>query len=131
VAVGDVYSETPHVGRGGWTWYTGSAGWLYRAGIEWILGLRVRGARLVLDPCIPSGWPGFTATYQHGAARYEIVVDNPARVCRGVATLELDDVDLSDRTGIPLCDAPGTHHVRVVLGGGESHPSAATGRRPS
>ncbi len=53
VVVGDVYSEAPHVGRGGWTWYTGSAGWLYRAGIEWLLGVRVQGTRLVVEPVHP------------------------------------------------------------------------------
>jgi cyclic beta-1,2-glucan synthetase len=131
VAVGDVYSEAPHVGRGGWTWYTGSAGWLYRAGIERVLGIRVQGARLVLDPCIPSAWPGFTATYQHGAARYEIVVENPTSICRGVATLELDDVALTDRSGIPLCAAPGTHRVWVVMGHADPATPAPTGSGPS
>ncbi len=53
VVAGDIYGEPPHVGRGGWTWYSGSAGWLYRAGMEWILGFRVRGATLSIDPCIP------------------------------------------------------------------------------
>ncbi len=55
VACGDVYAEPAHVGRGGWTWYTGSAGWMYRAGLEWILGFRLRGATLLIDPCIPEG----------------------------------------------------------------------------
>ena len=55
VVCADVYAEPPHVGRGGWTWYTGSAGWMYRAGLEWILGFRVRGATLLLDPCVPQG----------------------------------------------------------------------------
>ena len=59
VAAADVYAEPPHVGRGGWTWYTGSAGWMYRAGIEWILGFRLRGTRLHIDPCIPRAWRGF------------------------------------------------------------------------
>ena len=57
VMAGDVYSEPPHAGRGGWTWYTGSAGWMYRAGVEWILGFRLRGAVLHVDPCIPRAWP--------------------------------------------------------------------------
>jgi cyclic beta-1,2-glucan synthetase len=62
VVAADVYSEPPHVGRGGWTWYTGAAGWMYRAGIEGILGLRREGAYLVIAPCIPAGWPGFSAS---------------------------------------------------------------------
>jgi cyclic beta-1,2-glucan synthetase len=116
VVVGDIYSEAPHVGRGGWTWYTGSAGWLYRAGIEWLLGVRVRGTRLVVDPCIPSGWPGFTLALRYRSARYNIVVENPGEVCRGVAVLELDGVALDDRTGVPLADDQRSHRVRAVLG---------------
>ena len=69
----------PHVGRGGWTWYTGSAGWMQRAGVESILGLRVRGDVLELDPCIPKDWPRFEMTLRHRSARYEIVVENPGR----------------------------------------------------
>jgi cyclic beta-1,2-glucan synthetase len=117
VVVGDIYSEPPHVGRGGWTWYTGSAGWLYRAGIEWLLGVRVQGTRLVVDPCIPSGWPVFTLALRHRSARYDITVENPAGVCRGVAVLEVDGVALDDLTGIPLTDDQRSHRVRAVLGG--------------
>ena len=65
VVAADVYSEAPHAGRGGWTWYTGSAGWLYRAGLEWILGFRVRENRLTLAPCVPPDWPGFSIHYRH------------------------------------------------------------------
>lgn len=116
VAVGDIYSEAPHVGRGGWSWYTGSAGWLYRAGIEWLLGLRRQGTRLAVNPCIPSGWPGFRVTFRYGSAQYDIAVENPFRVCRGVTVLELDGVALDDRTGIPLADDQKIHRVRAVLG---------------
>jgi cyclic beta-1,2-glucan synthetase len=118
VAVGDVYSEAPHAGRGGWTWYTGSAGWLYRAGIEWLLGIRMQGTRLLIDPCIPSGWAGFTATFGYHSARYDIAVENPRGACRGVALLELDGVALDDRTGIPLAPDQQIHRVRAVLGDG-------------
>jgi cellobiose phosphorylase len=117
VVVGDIYSEAPHVGQGGWTWYTGSAGWLYRAGIEWLLGVRVQGTRLVVDPCIPSGWPVFTLALRHRSARYDITVENPGGVCRGVAVLEVDGVALDDLTGIPLTDDQRSHRVRAVLGG--------------
>jgi cyclic beta-1,2-glucan synthetase len=70
----DVYSVAPHVGRGGWTWYTGSAGWMYRAGLEAILGITREGDKLRVKPCIPTGWPGFEAAIQIGATRYEIKV---------------------------------------------------------
>ncbi len=62
VIAADVYSEPPHVGRGGWTWYTGSAGWMYQAGVGGILGIRREGRQLIVSPCIPDAWPGFSAT---------------------------------------------------------------------
>ncbi len=116
VSVGDVYSAEDHAGRGGWTWYSGSAGWLYRAGIEWVLGIQPRGSRLVINPCIPAAWPGFSATFRHGAGSYEITVVNPTGVCRGVAALELDGVALADRSGVPLTGDGSVHTVRVTMG---------------
>ena len=74
VACADVYSMPPHVGRGGWTWYTGSAGWMYRAGLEWILGFRLQGASLLIDPCIPKTWPGFSIDFRYRSSRYDIAV---------------------------------------------------------
>src|SRR5207237_3324378 len=90
VTAADVYSESPHVGRGGWTWYTGSAGWMYRAGIESILGLRLQGAFLLLAPCIPKHWPRFEIVFQYASTRYEIVVDNPPGAPRGVSRIAVD-----------------------------------------
>jgi cyclic beta-1,2-glucan synthetase len=124
VACADVYSVEPHVGRGGWTWYSGSAGWLYRAGLEAVLGFHLRGKRLLLDPCIPHRWRGFELRYRHRGAGHvtchEIAVENPSGVCRGVNLVELDGVAQSlDATGaasIPLADDGHTHRVRVVLG---------------
>jgi cyclic beta-1,2-glucan synthetase len=113
----DVYSVFPHVGRGGWTWYTGSAGWLYRAGIEGILGFRLQGEFLVLDPCIPKAWPGFEIVFRYRSARYEIAVENPQGVSRGVASAELDGKALPEGSGrVPLVDDGAVHKVRVVLG---------------
>jgi cyclic beta-1,2-glucan synthetase len=76
VVAADVYSVSPHAGRGGWTWYTGSAGWMYRAGVEGILGIRREGAFLVVDPCIPATWPGFEATVKVESTYYGIRVEN-------------------------------------------------------
>jgi cyclic beta-1,2-glucan synthetase len=115
VVPGDVYAA-PHAGRGGWSWYTGSAGWLYRAGIEWMLGLRVRAGRLTVDPCIPRTWPGFSMTYRSGEARYEITVENPHGVSRGVCTLELDGAAVDRTAGIALATSAGARRVRVLLG---------------
>jgi len=116
VVAADVYAEPPHVGRGGWTWYTGSAGWMYRAGLESILGFRLRGDRLVVDPCIPRGWPGFELVFRYRSARYDLVVENPRGVSRGVASVEIDGVLLTGDPSIGLADDRTTHRVRIVLG---------------
>jgi cyclic beta-1,2-glucan synthetase len=116
VVAADVYAEPPHVGRGGWTWYTGSAGWMYRAGVESILGFRLRGTRLTVDPCIPRRWPGFELTFRYRSARYDIVVENPHGVSRGVTSIELDGVVADDSSGVTLADDGSTHRLRVRLG---------------
>jgi cyclic beta-1,2-glucan synthetase len=116
VIAADVYATPPHVGRGGWTWYTGSAGLMQRAGVESILGLQVRGSSLRLAPCIPKAWPGFEMTFQHGSATYEIRVDNPDGRESGVRTAELDGKAIcASPVAIPLIDDGAIHHVRVVL----------------
>ena len=74
VLAGDVYSQTPHVGRGGWSWYTGSSGWMYRAGIEYILGFSVSGNRVSLKPCVPETWEAFIVRYRFGRSNYKFVV---------------------------------------------------------
>jgi cyclic beta-1,2-glucan synthetase len=116
VECADVYSVAPHTGRGGWTWYTGSAGWLYRAIVEWVLGFRLRAGRLHIDPCIPRAWKGFALTYRRGDASWRIEVENPHRACRGVAAIEVDGVTLQDSgAGIALVDDGASHRVRVIL----------------
>jgi cyclic beta-1,2-glucan synthetase len=117
VVAADVYSEAPHAGRGGWTWYTGSAGWMYRAGLEWLLGFRLKGNSLEIEPCIPSAWPAFEIVFLHQDTRYEILVDNPDRVCRGVASAELDGQPLpAGPARIQLVNDGAVHSLRVILG---------------
>ncbi|MGE3539676.1 MAG: glucoamylase family protein [Candidatus Tectimicrobiota bacterium] len=117
VMAADLYAEAPHVGRGGWTWYTGSAGWMYRAGLEWLLGFRLRGTMLHLDPCIPRAWQRFTITFRYHSSCYEIVVENPHGVARGVATVALDGAPLAGGNApIPLADDGVAHQVCVALG---------------
>jgi cyclic beta-1,2-glucan synthetase len=116
VVAADVYAEPPHAGRGGWSWYTGSAGWMHRAGLEWILGFRLRGETLHLDPCIPRAWRGFEIRFRHRSARYEIAVENPKGVMRGVSSVELDGAPLPAGAGIALSDDGRVHRLRVVLG---------------
>ncbi len=114
--VADVYSTAPHVGRGGWSWYTGSAGWMQRAGVEGILGIRILNGILHVDPCIPRDWPRFEATVTWRSARYRIVVENPGRACKGVASIRLDGADAAAGP-VTLLDDGGTHLVEVTLGG--------------
>jgi cyclic beta-1,2-glucan synthetase len=116
VVAGDVYAENPHLGRGGWSWYSGSAGWLYRAGIEWILGLRVRGMVLSIDPCIPRNWPSYSMEFRYHSSTYKIKVENPSSVSKGVALTELDGKILAGAASIPLVDDGQVHQLRVVLG---------------
>ena len=116
VLAGDIYAEPPHVGRGGWTWYTGSAGWLYRAGLEWMLGFRVRGQMLFIDPCIPRNWPGYSIEFRYHSAIYKITVENPLSVSCGIASTSLDGKILSDSANVPLADDGATHEILVVMG---------------
>ncbi|TAJ07495.1 MAG: carbohydrate-binding protein, partial [Planctomycetota bacterium] len=112
---GDVYDHPAHRGRGGWTWYTGAAGWMYRVALEGIVGLRSHGATFALKPCIPSSWPAMSITWRRGATRYSIALENPQRRCRGVASATLDGAPV-DPDAIPWLDDGGEHRVRVVLG---------------
>lgn len=114
VLAADIYAESPHVRRGGWTWYTGAAGWFYRAGVESILGLQVCGDKLLFDPCIPRTWHSYSISYQHQTSRYEITVENPDAVSRGVRLIELDGIEHSG--GIGLQADGRLHKVRLVLG---------------
>ena len=115
VMAGDVYSEPPHAGRGGWTWYTGAAGWMYRAGVEWILGFRLRGAVLHLDPCIPRAWPGFEVLFRYHSARYRLAVQNPRGAMRGITRITVDGAQIESRE-IPLLDDGREHRIEAVLG---------------
>jgi cyclic beta-1,2-glucan synthetase len=126
----DVYAAPQHVGRGGWTWYTGSAGWMYRVAVEAILGLRLLGDRFVVDPTIPGDWPGFDLRYCRGTTTYAITVENPHGVSRGVNLVELDGSPLPSQE-IPWLEDGRHHRVRVVLGpadSGTSSPSEASSR---
>ncbi|HLA01640.1 MAG TPA: glycosyl transferase, partial [Aestuariivirga sp.] len=114
VVAADVYSVTPHAGRGGWTWYTGAAGWLYRAGIEAILGFRREGNKLRVKPCIPGDWSEFSVHYKFGSTRYEFIV---ARY--GFASPETSDIIKKisdDEYLVSLRDTGGTMRVRLTIG---------------
>jgi cyclic beta-1,2-glucan synthetase len=89
---------------------------MYRAGVEWILGFRLRGTRLLIDPCIPRAWRGFDIAFRYHASRYEILVSNPNGVTKGVAGLSLDGADLPPDSELKLVDDGATHQVRVIMG---------------
>jgi cyclic beta-1,2-glucan synthetase len=124
VVAADVYSVAPHTGRGGWSWYTGSAGWMYRLIIESLLGLRLRidehGAYLQLRPCMPAAWPGYTIAYRFSQTLYRIDVGRGA-----AATVTVDGVP-SAGDEITLVNDGGTHAVRVEIAPQDGPPTQAT-----
>ncbi len=111
----DVYAHPMHVGRGGWTWYTGSAGWMYQAAVRALLGLRRSGATVSVNPCIPAVWPHYALDWKVGRTRYRFTVSNPGHRCCGVTSAALDGTAV-DAAAIPLNDDGGTHEVTIVLG---------------
>jgi cellobiose phosphorylase len=121
VVAADVYGAPPHVGRGGWSWYTGSSGWMYRVAIESVLGLSlVRGERLRIKPCIPDDWPGFRVEYTPPGteAQYVIVVENPERCAEAVLAVsgDLDGDGVEDGVALVPLARHGTHSIVVRLG---------------
>jgi len=119
VVAADVYTAKGHLGRGGWTWYTGSASWMYRTALEAILGFRQRGEELFIEPCIPASWKEFTVEYRFRSSTYEITVENPDGLQRGTAELMLDG--RSVEKGINLIDDGKHHRVTASL---RSSPSS-------
>ena len=111
----DVYAVHPHIGRGGWSWYTGSAGWVYRAGLEYLLGFQKNKDTIVMDPCIPRRWKEYSISYKYLSAHYNIKVHNPNFVCRGVKTMIIDGVEVAGNV-IPLVDDNKIHFVEITLG---------------
>ena len=116
VVAADVYGVAPHIGRGGWTWYTGSAGWMYRLITESLLGLRVEAGRLRLAPCLPPEWPGFSLRYRHLGTTYAIRVVqlDAARGPIEGPGLILDGVGQED-AALTLVDDGREHEVEVRL----------------
>jgi cyclic beta-1,2-glucan synthetase len=115
IIAADIYSMPPLTGRGGWTWYTGSSGWMYRLGLEAILGISRVGMALNINPCIPRHWSGFKVDYRFGTAHYKISVENPNNVNRGIQQVLLDGNPLPDNL-IPLVEDGQLHEVQVVMG---------------
>ncbi|HVG99112.1 MAG TPA: glucoamylase family protein [Chloroflexota bacterium] len=130
VVAADVYNLAGHVGRGGWTWYTGSSGWMYRVWLEEVLGFKLRGERMAFDPVVPRDWDGVTLRYRAGAGGttvYEVTIRNPERVNRGVVRVEADGQHLPDGE-VPIVADGGTHRVVVTLGAAAAPPDAPADR---
>jgi cellobiose phosphorylase len=117
VVCADIYGAPPHTGRGGWTWYTGSAGWLYRVALEAILGVRPAGDTLRVEPCIPSHWAGYEVAYRHRSASYKIRVQNASGAGARVQSILVDGKPVVGND-VPLCDDGRDHDVQIVLGNG-------------
>lgn len=115
----DVYSVTPHTGRGGWSWYTGSAGWMYRAGIEGILGIRREGDALVINPCIPKDWPGFDVRIKVDKTDYELRIVNSPKGVRKRTAATLDGRRLQpDKSGVRVKLDGRAHQLEIELRSG-------------
>ncbi|MFI5197049.1 MAG: GH36-type glycosyl hydrolase domain-containing protein [Thermoanaerobaculia bacterium] len=127
VVAGDVSANPAHLGEAGWTWYTGSAGWLYRAAIESLLGLRREGEVLRIAPCVPSSWPGYSVSLRIGRTLWEIRIENPNGRTGGLAELTVDG-ELVPGNGVPLVNDGACHRVRGVLG---AAPALAAARPPA
>jgi cyclic beta-1,2-glucan synthetase len=125
VIVADVYGEEPHVGRGGWTWYTGSAGWMFRIAVESVLGVSLSGgSTLVVKPCIPDTWPGFEMDYRvpGDSSRFRIRVRNPKGCSATVVSARLDGVALPLEGGevrVPIRRDGSDRTLEIELGSGE------------
>ncbi|MDZ7842854.1 MAG: glucoamylase family protein [Gammaproteobacteria bacterium] len=123
VLSGDVYGVSPHAGRGGWTWYSGAAAWLYRAGVEALLGLRRRGDQVEMAPCLPPEWKGYEASLTRGRSRYKVNVRQARGTVQGEVSLVFDGEKLSGRR-FPFVDDGHEHRVDVEViaaGPGEGH----------
>ena len=119
VVAADVYAAPGNVGRGGWTWYTGSASWMYRIGVAHILGVQLDGGKLRFAPCIPKAWRSYEVKYRHGGCTLHILIDNPHGLSKAPCRVEIDGKLAAD--GLIELPSDGlTHEVRVTLlaGGG-------------
>lgn len=114
VVAADVYSEDSMVGRGGWTWYTGSSSWLYKAGIENILGLKKEGEKFKIEPCIPSDWEEYSIKYKYKQTLYNIEVKNPDHKNIGTKEVNLDGKILENKW-INLVDDNNIHKVDIIM----------------
>lgn len=114
VVAADVYAVAPHTGRGGWTWYTGSAGWMYRLLVETLLGVELKGDQLVLTPRMPERWPSYTLHYRYRQTLYHIAFVRVAAGSGESGQLSVDGVAMAGN-GVPLVDDRREHRVECKV----------------
>jgi cyclic beta-1,2-glucan synthetase len=115
VVAADIYSAPGYPGRGGWTWYTGSAGWLYQAGLQAVLGLEQRAEELHVNPCIPADWEGFEITLRRGETKYEIKIIRDTQEAGAPSPTDPDEA-AGTHAVLRFTDDGKTHHVRLTVG---------------
>lgn len=113
VVSADVYSNPNMLGRGGWTWYTGSSSWLFIAGFEYILGIKKENGKLKINPCIPKDWESFIVHYKNKNAKYEINVYNPEHKSTGIKTIYLDNDE--KKAAEILLEENGGHRIDIIM----------------
>jgi cyclic beta-1,2-glucan synthetase len=109
----DVYGEDNLIGRGGWTWYTGSSSWYYKAGLEYILGLKIEEGYLRLEPCIPSTWKEYSIKYKWKESMYNIKIQNPDGKTTGVSKITLDGNEVENK--IKLDGTGNVYNIYVII----------------
>jgi len=113
VVAADVYAVPPHTGRGGWTWYTGAAGWMYRLIVESLLGLKREGGRLRFDPCLPAEWDGFQVRYRYKTTMYQIAFRITVKRKEEMKVI-LDGINQKENA-VDLTDDGSEHKVEIIL----------------
>ena len=114
VIAADVYGGKNLAGRGGWTWYTGSSSWYYEAGIEYILGLKIRKGMLSIEPCIPINWKEYLIRYKYGKSIYNIRISNPNGKSTGVEKFIVNGNEIEEKN-IKLEDNGGIFEIEVIM----------------
>jgi cyclic beta-1,2-glucan synthetase len=128
VLAADVAGVAPHLGRGGWTWYTGSAAWMWRLAIEENLGLRLKNGQFLVDPRLPASWGWFEATIRGPAGTLQIRVEHPDHVGNGVIEADLDGIACADLI-VPFPTDGSVRHMRLRLSQGSSTEAIASDRK--
>ena len=114
VIAADIYGQKNLAGRGGWTWYTGSASWMYETGIKYLLGLRIEKQKLKIQPCIPNDWKEYTIKYKYGNSIYHIHVNNPNGKEHGITHFKLDGNEIAEKE-IVLNPNGGVYNIEVEM----------------